>query len=112
MLAFLLFCFVLGLVLILLPNYFIPQNNYNNLEKFSVFECGFNPFQETWSTFDVKFYLVGILFIIFDFEITFLIPWALCLGELTVNEFFLMLIFIIILLVGFFYEWKIGALDW
>jgi len=73
---------------------------------------GFDPFQDTRSTFDVRFYLVAILFIIFDIEITFLIPWAISLGFLSIYSYLVMLLFILILLIGFFYEWNKGALDW
>lgn len=82
------------------------------MEKLSAFECGFDPFQDTRSTFDVRFYLVAILFIIFDIEITLLIPWSISLGGLSYQEFLVMFFFLIILFIGFLYEWIIGALDW
>ena len=81
-------------------------------EKVSAYECGFNPFGDSRGTFDVRFYLVAILFIIFDLEVAFLFPWALTLGEITLFGFWTMVLFLLILTVGFIYEWKKGALEW
>jgi NADH-quinone oxidoreductase subunit A len=81
-------------------------------EKVSSYECGFDPFEDTRLKFDVRFYLVGILFIIFDLEIVFIFPWALVLGEIKEFGFITMLVFLIILTIGFIYEWSKGALDW
>lgn len=81
-------------------------------EKLSAYECGFDAFDDTRSRFDVRFYLVAILFIIFDLEIAFLFPWAVALGEIGLLGFWSMVIFLGILTVGFVYEWKKGALDW
>ena len=81
-------------------------------EKLSAYECGFEPFNDSRMEFDVRFYLVAILFIIFDLEIAFLFPWAISLGQIGIYGFFSMLIFLLILTVGFIYEWKKGALDW
>ena len=81
-------------------------------EKVSTYECGFEPFQDSRSKFEVKFYLVAILFIIFDLEIAFLFPWAISLGKIGIFGFVSMMIFLFILTVGFIYEWKKGALDW
>ena len=81
-------------------------------EKLSAYECGFEAFDDARSKFDVKFYLVSILFIIFDLEIAFLFPWAISLGEIGLYGFFSMMLFLFILTVGFIYEWKKGALDW
>ena len=83
-----------------------------DLEKVSAYECGFHPFEDTRSKFDVRFYLVAILFIIFDLEITFLFPWGLYLLNFGYIGFFSMIGFLYLLLVGFLYEWKKGALDW
>jgi len=83
-----------------------------DLEKVSAYECGFHPFEDTRSKFDVRFYLVAILFIIFDLEITFLFPWGLYLLNFGYIGFFSMIAFLYLLLVGFLYEWKKGALDW
>jgi len=81
-------------------------------EKLSAYECGFEPFEDSRMEFDVRFYLVAILFIIFDLEIAFLFPWAISLGNIGFLGFISMMIFLSILTVGFIYEWKKGALDW
>ena len=81
-------------------------------EKLSAYECGFSPFSDSRIKFDVRFYLVAILFIIFDLEIAFLFPWAISLGNLGALGFWSMMIFLGILTIGFIYEWKKGALDW
>jgi NADH-quinone oxidoreductase subunit A len=81
-------------------------------EKLSAYECGFEPFNDSRIEFDVRFYLVAILFIIFDLEIAFLFPWAVSLGNIGILGFCSMMIFLFILTVGFIYEWKKGALDW
>ena len=81
-------------------------------EKLSSYECGFEPFNDSRMEFDVRFYLVAILFIIFDLEIAFLFPWAISLGNIGILGFSSMMIFLFILTIGFIYEWKKGALDW
>ena len=81
-------------------------------EKVSAYECGFEAFDDARSRFDVRFYLVAILFIIFDLEVAFLFPWAVSLGEIGVFGFWSMVVFLGILTVGFAYEWKKGALEW
>ena len=81
-------------------------------EKLSTYECGFEAFDDSRMEFDVRFYLVAILFIIFDLEIAFLFPWAISLGEIGLYGFCSMMLFLFILTVGFIYEWKKGALDW
>ncbi|MEM7617286.1 MAG: NADH-quinone oxidoreductase subunit A, partial [Pseudomonadota bacterium] len=81
-------------------------------EKNSAYECGFEAFGQARGEFDVRFYLVAILFIIFDLEIAFLFPWAVSLGEIGLFGFWSMVIFLGILTIGFIYEWKKGALDW
>ena len=81
-------------------------------EKLSAYECGFEPFNDSRMEFDIRFYLVAILFIIFDLEIAFLFPWAISLGNIGLLGFISMMIFLFILAVGFVYEWKKGALDW
>ena len=81
-------------------------------EKLSAYECGFDAFDDTRGRFDIRFYLVAILFIIFDLEIAFLFPWAVTLGEIGLLGFWSMVVFLGILTVGFVYEWKKGALDW
>ena len=87
-----------------------PQQPY--AEKLSAYECGFEPFDDARRRFDVRYYLVAILFIIFDLEIAFLFPWAVSLHGIGVFGFLAMVIFLAILVVGFVYEWKKGALEW
>ena len=89
---------------------FSPKNP--DPEKLSAYECGFEAFSDSRMEFDVRFYLVAILFIIFDLEIAFLFPWAVSLGKIGALGFWSMMIFLFILTVGFIYEWKKGALDW
>ena len=81
-------------------------------EKLSAYECGFEPFEDARIKFDVRFYLVAILFIIFDLEVAFLFPWAVSLGDIGVFGFWSMVVFLGILTVGFVYEWRKGALEW
>jgi len=81
-------------------------------EKNAPYECGFDAFEDTRSRFDVRFYLVAILFIIFDLEIAFLFPWAISLGKIGLFGFWSMVAFLAVLTVGFIYEWKKGALEW
>ena len=84
----------------------------SDTEKLSAYECGFDPFNDARNTFDIRFYLVAILFIIFDLEVSFLFPWCIYLGELSILAFWSMIIFLTILTLGFVYEWKRGALEW
>ena len=81
-------------------------------EKVSAYECGFEPFDDARSKFDVRFYLVALLFIIFDLEVAFLFPWAVAFGEIGLFGFWSMMIFLGVLTIGFVYEWKKGALEW
>jgi NADH-quinone oxidoreductase subunit A len=81
-------------------------------EKLAPYECGFDAFEDARQKFDVRFYLVAILFIIFDLEIAFLFPWAISLGQIGALGFWSMMIFLAILTIGFIYEWKKGALEW
>jgi len=81
-------------------------------EKLSAYECGFEAFDDTRGQFDVRFYLVAILFIIFDLEVAFLFPWAISLGDIGTFGFWSMMIFLGVLTIGFIYEWKKGALEW
>lgn len=83
-----------------------------DMEKISAYECGFNPFEDARSRFDIKYYLVAILFIIFDLEVTFLFPWCIKLGQISQFGFWSMFVFLVILTIGFVYEWKKGALNW
>lgn len=81
-------------------------------EKLSPYECGFEPFDDARSRFDVRYYLVAILFIIFDLEVAFLFPWAISLGDIGLFGFWSMMVFLSVLTIGFIYEWKKGALEW
>ena len=81
-------------------------------EKNSAYECGFEPFESARLKFDIRFYLVAILFVIFDLEVAFLFPWAITLGISGIFGFISMMIFLLVLTVGFIYEWKKGALEW
>ncbi len=81
-------------------------------QKLSAYECGFDAFADARSKFDVRFYLVTLLFIIFDLEIAFLFPWAVTLGEIGVFGFWSMIVFLGVLTIGFIYEWKKGGLEW
>ena len=81
-------------------------------EKLSPYECGFEPFDDARTKFDIRFYLVALLFIIFDLEVTFLFPWAISLKDIGIFGYASMMIFLIILTIGFIYEWKNGALEW
>jgi len=81
-------------------------------EKLSAYECGFDAFEDSRGQFDVRFYLVAILFIIFDLEVAFLFPWAIALGDIGLYGFWSMIVFLGVLTVGFVYEWNKGALEW
>lgn len=103
-------CLILALLLFFVSFFFVIQ--LPNVEKISIYECGFNPFNDSRSKFEVKFYIVAILFMIFDLEIVFLFPWVLIFNNLLYFSFFSMFIFLFILIIGFIYEWKKGALNW
>ena len=98
----------LGFILINL----IAAPNNPDPEKLSAYECGFEAFSDARIQFDVRFYLVAILFIIFDLEIAFLFPWAISLGNIGLLGFYSMILFLFTLTIGFIYEWKKGALEW
>jgi len=98
----------IGFVLV---NFLVAPNNPDP-EKLSAYECGFEAFDDSRMEFDVRFYLVAILFIIFDLEIAFLFPWAISLGNIGLLGFWSMMIFLSVLSIGFIYEWKKGALEW
>ena len=102
----------LGLSVAFIVINFILSPKKPDPEKLSAYECGFEPFNDSRMEFDVRFYLVAILFIIYDLEIAFLFPWAISLGSIGLLGFCSMMIFLFILTVGFIYEWKKGALDW
>ena len=107
---FLIIAIVLSCAFVLVNFVISPKNP--DPEKLSAYECGFEPFEDSRIEFDVRFYLVAILFIIFDLEIAFLFPWAISLGNIGLLGFSSMMIFLGILTVGFIYEWRKGALDW
>jgi NADH-quinone oxidoreductase subunit A len=107
---FLLIALILSIGFIILNFILSPKNP--DPEKLSAYECGFEPFGDSRMEFDIRFYLVAILFIIFDLEIAFLFPWAVSLGALGSLGFWSMMFFLFVLTVGFIYEWKKGALDW
>jgi len=100
----------LGVLLLSLGSLLAP--NRPDAQKLSPYECGFEAFEDARMKFDVRYYLVAILFILFDLEIAFLFPWAVVLPEIGFEGFVAMMIFLLILVVGFVYEWKKGALEW
>lgn len=101
---------ILSCIMIIIPSLFASYKP--DKEKNSPYECGFEPFHDSRKEFDVRFYLVSILFIIFDLEIIFLFPWSITLGKIGAIGFWSMMIFLGLLTVGFIYEWKKGALEW
>ena len=109
-LVFLAVAGALGTLLLALGFLFGPRRP--DPEKLSAYECGFEAFEDSRMKFDVRYYLVAILFIVFDLEIAFLFPWAVSLNEIGASGFWAMMVFLGILVVGFVYEWKKGALDW
>ncbi len=101
---------IIGVVLVILGGLLGPTKP--DSEKLSPYECGFEAFEDTRTKFDVRYYLVAILFIIFDLEITFFLPWAMALDTLGVFGILAMLVFVIELVIGYFVIWKRGALEW
>ena len=101
-----------GLALVIVIASLIAGPSRPDPEKTSAYECGFEAFDDARSKFDVRFYLVSILFIIFDLEVAFLFPWAVSLGKIGMFGFWSMILFLSVLTVGFIYEWKKGALEW
>jgi NADH-quinone oxidoreductase subunit A len=101
---------VIGLALMVAP--FLVAYSAPDPEKLSAYECGFNSFDDARMKFDVRFYLVSILFIIFDLEVAFLFPWAVSFGQIGMFGFWSMMVFLAVLTIGFIYEWKKGALEW
>lgn len=83
-----------------------------DLEKVSAYECGSDPFEDTRKQFDIRFYLVAILFIVFDLEVTYLFPWTVISSKVGYNGYYIMMVFLVIVTLGLVYEWVIGALDW
>jgi NADH-quinone oxidoreductase subunit A len=107
---FLVIAAVLSVLFIVLTTLFAPKKP--DPEKLSAYECGFNAFDDARMKFDVRFYLVSILFIIFDLEVAFLFPWIFQVAEGNVFAFWSMMVFLSVLTVGFIYEWRRGALEW
>ena len=101
---------VIGLALLL--SAFVVAYKQPDPEKLSAYECGFNAFDDARMKFDVRFYLVSILFIIFDLEVAFLFPWAVAFKQVGLFGFWSMMVFLGVLTVGFIYEWRKGALEW
>lgn len=101
---------VITCVLLIVASILSPKEV--TFEKVSVYECGFEPYGEANVIFNIQFFVVGILFMLFDLEIIYLLPWVVYLSEFSVFSFWLMVIFLMLLVVGFIYEWKKGALDW
>ena len=108
--VYLVVCLLLSAVIVFASMLLITRTG--DIEKVSAYECGFHPFEDTRAKFDVRFYLVAILFIIFDLEITFLFPWSVFILNIGYIGYISMISFLYLLLVGFLYEWKKGALDW
>ena len=102
----------IGLSLVFVGAAWLIARQNPDAEKLSAYECGFEAFGDSRRQFDVRFYLVSILFIIFDLEVAFLFPWAVSLGDIGLFGFWSMVIFLGILTIGFIYEWKKGALEW
>jgi len=109
-LFFVVFSFILSFIVLFLSLIVATQNPY--YEKTSVYECGFEPFEDARNKFEVRFYIVAILFIIFDIEIVYMLPWIMNIFYIGSQGFWLMVIFIILLILGFIYEIIKGALDW
>ncbi len=107
---FLAIALAIGLALMIAPILIAVRNP--DPEKLSAYECGFNAFDDARMKFDVRFYLVSILFIIFDLEVAFLFPWAISLKEVGLAGFWSMMLFLGVLTIGFVYEWRKGALEW
>ena len=109
-LVFFIIAIIMAAIFVLLPILVVKQKP--DAEKLSAYECGFEAFTDMRKQFDVRFYLVAILFIIFDLEVAFLFPWAVALGSIGMFGFVSMMIFLGVLTIGFIYEWKKGALEW
>jgi NADH-quinone oxidoreductase subunit A len=102
----------IGLAGLMILASLIAARQRPNSEKLAAYECGFDAFDDARRKFDVRFYLVAILFIIFDLEVAFLFPWAASLSQIGLFGFWSMIVFLAVLTVGFVYEWKKGALEW
>ena len=111
---YLFYLFLLAIILsaIILGASYVLSIQNESTSKLSSYECGFDPFEDARNIFDVHFYLVAILFLVLDLEVMFLFPWAVSLNSIGLKWFIGMVIFLVILTVGFFYEWRLGALEW
>ena len=107
---FIFISFVLTVILFVVG--FSLSSKEVTFEKTSSYECGFEPFGDGHSIFNIQFFMVGILFMLFDLELAYLFPWSISIGNLPLFSFFLMFFFLVLLVIGFIYEWKKGALDW
>lgn len=101
---------ILSMVIFVI-SYFFSYKQVD-VEKISAYECGFDPFEDTRKRFDVRFYLVAISFIVFDLEVMYLFPWAVCIELMRFSNYISMFFFLVFITFGFVYEWLIGALDW
>ena len=101
---------VIACLILTLNYYMVYQSNY--LEKITAYECGFQPFEDSINSFDIRYYLVAILFLIFDLELMFLLPWIISLPLISLAGYFSMFFFIFLLILGFYYEWLKGGLEW
>jgi NADH-quinone oxidoreductase subunit A len=106
------FAIAVGLAVAMVSASLLLGNQRPDDEKMTAYECGFDAFDDSRRQFDVRFYLVAILFIIFDLEVAFLFPWAVSLGGIGLFGFWSMMLFLAVLTIGFIYEWKKGALEW
>lgn len=107
---FIIIAIILSVIIFFLSYFIATQQTYS--EKISAYECGFDPFDDARSQFDIRFYLVAILFLIFDLEASFVFPWAISLNKISSFGFWSIIDFIIELIVGYIYVWKVGALEW
>jgi len=110
-LMFLIVSFAISSVLILIPQ-LLSKNIVDNKLKLASYECGFDPFSDSRVVFDIQYYILGILFILFDIEVFFIFSWTIVLKYLTFLGFFVMIVFLFVLMLGFIFEWKAGLLDW
>lgn len=108
-LIFIFFSLILSSIIFLLS--YLLSNRKSDSEKLATYECGFDSYQDSRNIFEIRFFLVGLLFLIFDLEISFLFPWVTTLGRIGGFGFWIMILFLVLLTVGFIYEWKKGALD-
>ena len=109
-LLFLFFAIFLALLIVILSYFLVVQRP--ETEKLSTYECGFEPYEDSRNKFNVKFYIVAILFILFDIEIIFMLPWCVSLSQLNILSFWTMIEFLVELGIGFFYVWCAGSLEW